>query len=569
MYRLPRLDNKIPAVLLALAFALLIIIARLFFLQIKWGNHYIDRGEKNFLRTETLPSRRGNLYDCNGNILATNRPITCLVWQATGNRTLTVEQQKTLSYLSAHTKNNAIPLQTIAQCERHHKPCMLVRDLSHEELSTITEKYPNHPNLTITTQFERWYPQGTFASHIVGYLSRHIDTPNPGQMGLEKLCNEMLKGQDGMVVKTINSSGKDIAQFQKQESQTGKDIHTTLDLTLQKIAEEIYPADRSGCLLIMDPEDGAIKALVSRPAFDPALFLKPISHSYWSEIQHKKPFLNRALTPYPPGSIFKLVTISAALEKDFLQENQTWHCKGFVEFAGRKYWCSRRWGHGEISTTHAIAHSCNAMFFELGKVIDIDTLAEYAHLFGLGEQTGFLFSEGKGVIPSREWKLMTKGEQWWTGETLSVCIGQSFLLCTPLQIVRMISSIFTGYLVTPRILKHDEPEIKPLALKASTLDFLKQSMELVVQRGTGRRVSAVKDMKIFGKTSTAQIADFSKRKLKSEYMEHAWFTSYFQYKQFKPLVFLVLVEHAGSSQVTSSLARDFLMAMKKMYIEKG
>ncbi len=565
MYQLTKLDNRIGSITFLMICALFVIAARLFYLQISWADHYINRGQKNFLRTESIPSRRGNILDCNGTILATNRPVTQLVWQATGNHTLSVEQQELLSHLSNITQSSLISLQAITHAERYYKPCMMAKDLTHKQLSKITERYPNHPNVSITTNFERFYPYGSYASHVVGYLSRHIDSTSQGQMGLEKIYNNILKGQEGTIVKTINSTGRNITQLTQHDSLAGNNIHTTLDINLQSIAERIYPEQFTGCLLIMDPENGAIRALVSRPTFNPSLFLKPISHENWSELQHKKPFLNRVLNPYPPGSIFKLITISAALEQGLMHENHIWDCKGFVEFTGRKYWCNRRWGHGEITTTQAMAHSCNVLFYELGKKIDIDLLAEYAKRFGLGEPTGFLFPEGQGIIPSREWKKNIKGERWWPGETLSVSIGQSFLLSTPLQVARMISSIFTGYLVKPRIISDESIEKEPLVLQPSTIDFLKRSMHFVVTSGTGKQVNTVKDIEIYAKTSTAQITDFSKRKLSTDFLEHAWFVAYFQYKEYKPLVFLILVENAGSSQVASQIAKQLLVAFKNYH----
>ncbi len=564
MYHLHPIDKRISSITLIMLCALFIICLRLFYLQITWTDHYAHRGEKNFLRIETIPPRRGNIYDCNGHLMATNRPVTHLVWQGTGNKTLSKKQRKLLGHLASITKSHFVSheILSIAQAEKQYKQFVIARDLPLHQLSQITEQYPDNPNIGITTHFERYYPYGSYASHVVGYLSRQVDSSSYGQMGLEKICNDLLKGQEGSLVKTINSMGRNIAETKQYESLAGENIYTTIDIDLQRLAERVYPETHAGCLLIMDPENGAIRAMVSRPTFNPSLFLKPISYQTWSELQHKKPFLNRAINPYPPGSIFKLITISAALEHDLLHSDQLWHCQGFVEFAGRKYWCNRRWGHGELNTTQAVAQSCNILFYELGKKIDIDLLALYAHRFGLGESTQFLFADSPGVVPSREWKMKEKGERWWPGETLSVAIGQSFLLTTPLQIARMIGSIFTGYLVKPRMLMKAPVEHTPLQLKSSTIDFLQRSMKFVVTRGTGKRVSAIKDIEIYAKTSTAQTTDFSKRKLSKEFLEHAWFVAYFQYKDKKPLVFLILVEHAGTSQVASQIAKQFLVSFK-------
>ncbi|EKD49104.1 MAG: hypothetical protein ACD_64C00001G0002 [uncultured bacterium] len=566
MNDLQPIDSRLGSITIALICVLFLISSRLFYLQIIWNAYYIERSEKNFLRIEAIPSQRGTIYDCHGNLIATNRPVAHLIWNGTGNRTLSQQQKKLLAHLEAITESsitsNAQLMQSIVSAEKRYKQILLAQDIPLQQLSQITEQYPDAPNIGISTHFERYYPYGPYASHVIGYLSRQVDS---GQMGLEKICNDLLKGQEGSVLKTINSTGRNITETTEQESLAGRDIYTTIDINLQRIAEQVYPENHSGCLLIMDPENGAIRALVSRPTFDPSLFLKPISYETWNELQHKKPFLNRATNPYPPGSIFKLVTISAALENGLLHSDQIWDCKGFVEFAGRKYWCHRRWGHGELSTPQAFAQSCNILFFELGKLMNIDLIADYARQFGLGQSTDFLFADHPGVVPSRDWKMLTKGERWWPGETLSVTIGQSFLLATPLQIARMIGSIFTGYLAKPRILESELVECSPLDLKPLTLEFLRRSMRLVVTRGTGKKVNDIPDMKVYAKTSTAQITDFAKRKLSTDYLEHAWFVAYARYKTEKPLVFLVLIENAGTSQVASTIAKELLCAFRNLH----
>ncbi len=564
MFRLQPIDKQLPIIISLLFFLLSIIIVRLGYLQLYCSSYYTAQGQRNFLRTEVIRPERGTIYDCKGTVIASNRPVHCIFWNGTGNRSLSPEQTECFSTLQTIVGQEEFPsLESIIHVEKKHLTLLLHRDLSFNELSSIVELYPSHPNILITTQFERIYPYGSYASHIIGYLSRHIDEGSHGKMGLEKICEKQLKGTEGTLIKTINSRGRHINQTVQELCHTGADIRTTLDFQLQSIAEQIYPQDYCGCMVIMDPINGDLKAIVSRPSFDPSLFLKPISSTTWAEIQQNKPFLNRALNPYPPGSIFKLITLSAALEHNLLQEEHVWDCEGFVQFAGRNYWCHRRHGHGQLTTVQALAQSCNVLFFELGKSIDIDLLADYAYRFGLGQKTDFLFPEGIGIVPSRIWKRTVKGECWWPGETLSVTIGQSFMLATPLQIARMISAIFTGYLVKPRILADEKVEMLPLALKQETIDFLRKSMRFVVTSGTGKQVDAIKDMEIYAKTSTAQITDFSKRKLSKDYLEHAWFVSYFRYKDQSPLVFLILAENAGTSQVASHIAKQFLIAYKR------
>jgi penicillin-binding protein 2 len=567
VYHLQRLDKQVIHIGIAIVLVMFIMLGRLFYLQIIRGSHYLVRGEKNFLRTETIPPRRGNIFDCHHKLLATNRPVNHLLWQGTGNRTLSGSQIALIRHLEEITGKPLLQASSLfsAACaaERYYRTIIIVPDITLEQLSKITEYYPDSPNLSIRTEFQRFYPYSSCASHIIGYLSKSLET-SYGQMGIEKLCNDLLKGHEGALLKTINSVGRNIKSEELASAAAGLDIHTTIDIELQQIAETIFPGERTGCLAVMDPADGAIKALVSRPDFDPSLFLRPILPSEWQELQEKKPFLNRALNSYPPGSIFKLVTISAALEHGYLSPDQLWHCHGYVSFAGRKYYCNRRSGHGTLSLLQTIAQSCNILFFETGKRLDIDLIAQYAHKFGLGVPTGISLPERTGLVPCREWKLRTKGERWWPGETLSVAIGQSFLMATPLQIARMVGGICSGHLVKPRLLVDEEPQKIPLMLHPTTFAILKESMRFVITRGTGQRVNTVRDMEIYAKTSTAQTADFEKRTLDEKFLEHGWFVAYFQYKDYKPLVVVILVENAGSAQVATLIAKQFLILYKEV-----
>lgn len=259
-----------------------------------------------------------------------------------------------------------------------------------------------------------------------------------------------------------------------------------------------------------------------------------------------------------------MVTVSAAIENNIIPVESLWECNGYTMFCNRKYWCHRHYGHGHLTTRQALAQSCNILFFEIGKKISINLLANYAHRFGLGQPTDILFPEKTGLVPTTEWKEQVKGERWWTGETLSATIGQSFLLVSPIQIARMIASIFTGYLVKPRILSNEEIEMQPLAIEPETRSFLKDSMKKVVTKGTGRRVNTIKDIEIFAKTSTAQTSDKKKRHLGNQYLEHGWFVAYVKYKNARPFTLVILIEHAGASRVPTLVAKNFLIEYKKM-----
>lgn len=560
-------NKKFYYLILATCGALALIGLRLYHLQIKLSPELYNQAQKNCIRMEKVQPPRGNIVDRNGALLATNRPITALFWRGTGNQTVSLAQFETLQILSSILEKPLTTdtewLEKISYTERKHKKLELASDLTFEQLSKIEEQLPAHPNVLLTNSFKRYYPYDTFACHILGYLG-NIRTEPQGKMGLEKLFEEDLKGEDGALLKKINSVGRPLAEVELKEAMTGKTLRTTLDINLQDIVEQIFPEDMTGTFIVMDPKQGDLLALVSRPNFNPNTFVNPMTPQEWLALQNHQPFLNRAFNScYPPGSIFKLASVSAGLEAGLTSEDATIFCPGYVTFCDRNYYCSCRNGHGKLTTSQAVAKSCNVLFFEMAKHIGIDTLALYAHKFGLGQKTNLSFSEQEGLVPSTEWKMRVKKERWWPGETLSASIGQSYLLVTPIQVARMISSIFTGYLTNPRILLDTEIERTPLEIKQSTLDFLQESMRSVVTRGTGLRVNRVKNVEIYAKTSTAQTSNLDKRHMGTAYLEHGWFVAYFKYLEHDPITIVVMIENAGSSRIATNVAKNFLVEYKR------
>ena len=562
------LNTKIKTASWFLTVAFVVIAGRLFQLQIIQQHNFYTKSQKNFLRIETIPPIRGTILDRNNQLLATNRPTTNIFWEGTGNTKFSEDQLKNLQLLETilgkSITSDEHTFENLKCAERRYQKVLLASDIPFEQLSQIAEQISQQKNIAITTHFKRYYPYKSFASHLLGYLNR-IDLEMYGKMGLEKLFEDTLKGERGQKQKTINSFGRNLSETEVKKAEAGKNIQTTLDISFQEIVERIFPEDFVGTFIVMDPHDGDILALLSRPNFDPAVFLDPMHDEDWRLLQEKQPFLNRAFNAcYPPGSIFKLVSISAMLEQKLITPDSCWNCQGYVEFANRHYHCNNRTGHGVLNVEQSLAFSCNILFYEIGKKIGIDLLADYAHRFGLGEKTNIMFAEKEGLIPTAAWKKRVKNERWWPGDTLSVVIGQSYLLVTPIQIGRMISSIFTGSLVTPRVLMNEPITKTPVNISLETRKFLQQSMLRAVKEGTGRGVKYVKDIKVYAKTSTAQTSSWEKREQGTEYLEHAWFVSYVTYKDEKPLTLVILIEHAGTSRVPTGIAAEFLREYKRM-----
>lgn len=564
-------NKKIIYLLAVILFATLIIAVRLFHLQINQNERFVQLGERNFLRTEVLPSRRGNVLDCNNRLLATNKPVFDVYWNGSGRFRLSHRQRNYLNrikaILGANVVNNVL-CKKIEATERFSRQFLIKKDIMQDELFKICEQCSESSNLFVDRHFKRVYPYEHLAGHILGYL-RKVERRGGfmGLYGLEREFQDYLKGEKGYIQHVINATGKKLFQTESQASVAGNNVNLTLDLMLQSVAESLFEPGQSGAFIVMDPEDGAIRAMLSYPNFDPNLFLDPISEQEWNDkFTVDSPLLNRAIhAVYPPASIFKLITFVAGLEEGVITTDTEFECKGHTIFCKGKYHCHRRWGHGVQSATKALGVSCNIPCYEIAQKITIDQLAAYAMRFGLGRSTGFLFRDKDGLVPTSYWKQAHKGERWWKGETLSVSIGQSFLLVTPLQIARMVASICTGSLIKPRILQNEEVEQCPLYISESTLDFLREVMREVVLKGTGRCLRGLKDFMIRAKTGTAQTVSLQRQiKESKKDLEHAWFASFFSYKDQKPLVMVVLVENVGSSMPALKIAKRFLNRYKQI-----
>jgi penicillin-binding protein 2 len=571
-YTNPYTNKQLNLIGLFTISTLCIIFARLLFLQVYHHQFLAYLSERNFTRIKQIEPLRGNIVDCHGNLLATNRPVINIDWIGTGLSKLNSEQQaiikKIESTLSKHNQPILIELSKIHRAEKFSTSTRLASDINIEALSEISEQCADSKNILISKKFQRFYPHKDLACHILGYIG-DLDNDQTGQsvgkMGLELIFNDILKGKQGSISHIINSFGKNLQMSKIVNSQSGQDLMLTIDMKLQKIAENIMPKDHAGAFILLNPKTGALKALVSNPGFDPSIFLKPISHEDWKKLQDKRPFINRAFNAsYPPSSIFKLITISTALEQGIITPESKFYCKGYIKFKNRNYYCNKILGHGLLDIKTSLAHSCNIGFYEIAQKISIDTLADYAYRFGLGEKTNIIFPETSGIVPSNEWKRIVKGERWWKGETLSVVIGQSFLMVTPIQIACMIGSIFKGYLVKPRILTNDPIEKTPINLKDSTLEFLQECMKSAIQIGTGRNVGRLKNITVYAKTGTAQTKS-RKGDIKDLQTDcHAWCVIYFTYQDEDPLVITILIEHAGGSAAATAVAKKFLSQYMKI-----
>lgn len=559
--------QRLRLISLSITFLCAFIGLALAYFQVYKAEAFERTSKKNFLRYETVDSLRGAILDRTGIPLATNRPVARLVWKGSGNKRFTPEQKETIKELEETGTLKLIENPEFAKAERRGETYTLIEDLSFERLSIIVERFPANQNLIISTTSARYYPHKTLASHIVGYF-RDTAHQKTGTLGLEKLFEEQLRGQPGARENMVNSVGRRLASRDINQAQAGKPLQTTLDFDLQMIAETVFPADEIGAFIVMDPESGDLLAMVSRPTFDPNMFTGSITPQVWDQCKQERPFVNRALSNYPPASLFKLVTMTAGLEEGIITEQSRWFCSGQINYGGRPWHCHKKEGHGTLSPEEALAHSCNIPCFEIGKRISVDTLARYAHKLGLGEPTGSIFPERTGLIPTVAWKRKQYHQPWAGGETLMVAIGQTFCLVTPLQMARMIGSIATGQLVRPRILLQEPIARTPSMITPKTRDFLIRALHKMVMHGTGSvlRRFTQNGFDLYGKSGTAQVTTLEKSKGgEKQFLPHGWFIGYSKYKEERPIVLVAIVEHIGSSSiVVGGIIKDFLSGYAKL-----
>ena len=369
---------------------------RLFYLQIYSNSELLNRAQKNFTRFIQVRSQRGNIVDAFGTLLATNRPVLAVYWQGTGNRTFNVQQEEIIALIAAMKNIDPIIIKNeLTAVERYGRKKLLFYDITIEDLAKLIEKHSDTHNLIIEESTKRYYPYNTTACHVIGYIGA---IQEQGKMGLEKILENLLQGSQGTAIAKVNSVGTQIDFRPIKDAQDGTDIHTTIDLSLQLLAEQCFDEEYAGVLLLMDPENGELKTVLSRPNFDPNIFLQAINSDQWNTLTTNNPFLNRAFSAcYPPASPFKLISLAAALELNIISPETTINCYGYTTFYNRQYHCANKTGHGKLTVQEAVAKSCNILFYEIAKHISIDQIADYAYRFGLGQKVPLNFLNLKGL----------------------------------------------------------------------------------------------------------------------------------------------------------------------------
>ncbi|MFH7326076.1 penicillin-binding protein 2 [Desulfurivibrio sp. C05AmB] len=587
-----RIDVATAVILVFVA----LLVLRLWYLQINQGSEYIQRSESNRIRVQQLAAPRGNLLDRHGEVLVTNRPRFNVIWLREDAPHPDEVIRQLARILELDTSEVLDRIRAGADLPRFI-PTRLKEDIDWRTLVQIENNSFNLPGVQIEVQPSRDYLYGNTASHLVGYLGeinrQELERQRDegyragdaiGKQGLEKVFESYLRGEKGQRYVEVDVRGFAQKQLQVQEPLPGNDLQLTLDIEVQRAAEAGL-GEQAGAVVVMEVHSGRLLALASAPHLPLESFVGGIPQTVWRDLldDHRSPLLNKPLQgQYAPGSTYKIITALAALEEGVVTPETTHYCGGSIIFAGRRYHCWQRRGHGHVNLKEAMTKSCDVYFYQLGQRLGVDTLARYARMLGLGRKTGVeLEHEKEGLVPTSAWKLQRHRERWQDGETLSVAIGQGFNLTTPLQLTRMTAAVANGgRLYRPklvsavrdpegRVLREfiPEPEGDLSSISPRTWRLLQESLVAAVhgERATGRS-ARLKDITVAGKTGTAQVVRLAQiEHLKDDeipyhFRDHAWFTAYAP-AEAPEVAITVLVEHGGGGgSVAAPLAKAVLEA---------
>ena len=558
------------------------------FLQVVQHAQYQEMAENNHQRTLALHAPRGVLFDRNGKILVENRRS----FNVSIIREHAPDLDRTIRLLSAVAVVDVEQVRRIV--ERHlgepsYRPIVVIEDASLAQVAAIAARSLDFelPDVVVEEVHMRQYPTDALAAHLFGYVGEANDTQIGdgvrigaivGQTGIERVYNKLLMGQEGERRVVVNSMGREIRTLEEVPPVDGRRVQLTIDYDLQKAAEDGFKhAGFNGSALILDPRNGEVLSFVSLPAYDPNAFAAGIDRATWAALNSDdlRPLQNRAIQGrYSPGSTFKIVVATAALEEGLVDPDYTVNCSGGASFFGRYFRCHLRGGHGVVDMRHAIEKSCNVYFYTLGSMLGVDKIHKWSEKLGLVGLTGIdLPSEQASIIPSTEWKRQRTGERWYPGETISVSIGQGQVSVTPVSMAVMIATVANGGTrVTPHVIRAvDEgggwkmatpPAVAGRgAFRPETLSALHDGLWMAVNaNGTGGR-ARIPGRDVAGKTGTAQVISSQGRQAAQDsgrdLRDHGWFV-FFAPKENPQIAGVIFGEHNEHGYLGAPIAKHVI-----------
>jgi len=559
----------------------LFLIAGFWDLQVRNPELYSELAERNKIKSMPIIAPRGKILDRDGRVIVDNH----LSWTLILSRETFKPEH--LRPIAEGLHLDFADLQKLVkryQSRPKYEPINIKHELTPADIAFVeSHKDPEFfPELELIHSEPRIYPQNGFAAHLIGYTGEisetELDAPefakyNPGSIigkfGIEKEYNDSLTGVDGQREVIVDNRGRERQVIGIKEAIPGKNLQLTIDLDLQAVAELVLEG-RKGAVVALDPRNGEVLALASRPTFDPNKFSVRIKSSDWRELLDNPdhPLLNRAIqAQFAPGSTFKPIMAIAGLETGTIDDQYTAHCGGGATFYGHFYKCHVKSGHGSVSLHKGIVQSCDVYFYNVGNKLGIDEIARYAGEAGLGHETGVdLPHEAAGLVPSSAWKIRNFRQKWYAGETISVSIGQGAVTVTPIQIARALGGLAMGGIwYKPHLVKTAKPEPPhQLALNPENVAKVISGMCGVVNEGgTGVR-ARIPGIEVCGKTGTAQLAsnEFLKRGGRAP-KDNAWFVGFLP-REHPEIVVAALYEGGMESKYSAALVRDVL----KAYVDK-
>jgi penicillin-binding protein 2 len=529
---------RVVAVVVTVGFAMVVL--ALLRLQVVDHDLYVELSKENRVRLEVLRSPRGAIFDRHGELLADSAPSFTILFRPFPTESVSAaratQTSRWIRRVAALVElDTADVRRRVAEASRTGQSVALRRNAPAPVRVGVEEMRADLPGLEVQVEPLRHYPNGSLAAHLLGYAGEinevELDSLTDagyrsgdliGRTGIERRYEEILRGRDGAEFVIVNAMGKRVSALTEgppQAPEAGHNLYLTLDLRVQKSLEDAMAGVEKGAAVAIDPRDGGILGMVSRPAFDPNEISGGLSADRWKELsdENSNAFLNRAMQGvYPPGSTFKIVSMLAALRFGVATANTTLQpCTGRYVFGDRSFACWKPAGHGVLNFIEALQNSCDVYFYQIGPRIGLPHLVETARLLGLGERTGIdLPQERRGLIPDAAWYDRRWGAgHWRKGTMLNLAIGQGEILVTPLQLALMTAEVAQrGRPLRPHIVQRvgDVPDFRPerapaagLTADAATWNAVHTALLRVVDVGTGTQ-ARVPGLEVAGKTGSAQ-----------------------------------------------------------------
>ncbi len=580
------------------AFALLF--ARLVYLQVIQHDYYHTKAEDNRISIVPVAPNRGQILDRNGVVLARNYSAYTLEIfpRKVGDLERTIDELAKI--VDIQPRDRARFRKLMAEVRGADSLPVRTR-LSDEEVARFAAHRYRFPGVEIKARLFRQYPYGDLAAHVIGYIGRineadedrledegvaanYRGTDFIGKSGVEANYQEELHGTTGFEQVEIDANGRSIRTLSRTAPRAGNNLTLSIDIRLQEIVEKAF-ADRRGALLAIEPATGAVLAFVSKPGFDPNLFVEGIDPQNWTELNNSpdRPLNNRAISGiYPPGSTFKPFMALAALELGKRTPSYTIQDPGYYLFGGRQFRDSKKGGNGSVDLYKSIVVSSDTYYYQLANDMGIDAIAAFMKRFGFGQRTGIdLQGEALGVLPSPEWKAKrfrrAEQQRWYPGETISIGIGQGYNAYTPVQLAVAVATLANnGAMFRPRLVDHVdnlrsgerkyyEPQlVRRIELGAQHIEFVKRAMAGVNTEGTGARAFQGAQYTSGGKTGTAQVIGmkqgekYVESRVAERFRDHSLFIA-FAPVETPRIALAVLVENAGfGARAAAPIARAVL-----------